>query len=294
MIEQLYVWEEKIRNEDNSLRQRNILLNLLEKLQTVNLNIYDNHSLRRIVAFESRRDDEYMPQYELVMEKRRLRNRIVRILQEQYNLYILPDNKGKSVCDARTVEELQSRAAMGDEKALYDLGLHTACGSKDEPADFVKAGDYFRQSAALGYAPAMSRIGDLYYNGDGLVQDDELALQWYEKAARQDFHMAMMQAGRMYYLGRGTEQNFARAMELFYAVATVRENFFMVWRYNSLARQYVGQMYERGEGVPQDMEEALHWYRLAAEDERNHEAVTRVHDLLNRQKKFTIRSKLMN
>ena len=51
MIEQLYVWEEKIRNEDNSLRQRNILLNLLEKLQTVNLNIYDNHSLRRIVAF---------------------------------------------------------------------------------------------------------------------------------------------------------------------------------------------------------------------------------------------------
>ena len=61
MIEQLYVWEEKIRNEDNSLRQRNILLNLLEKLQTVNLNIYDNHSLRRIVAFESRRDDEYMP-----------------------------------------------------------------------------------------------------------------------------------------------------------------------------------------------------------------------------------------
>ena len=45
MIEQLYVWEEKIRNEDNSLRQRNILLNLLEKLQTVNLNIYDNHFL---------------------------------------------------------------------------------------------------------------------------------------------------------------------------------------------------------------------------------------------------------
>ena len=286
MIEQLYEWEGKIRNEDNSLRQRNILLNLLEKLQTGNLNIYDNHSLRRIAAFESRRDDEYMPQYELVMEKRRLRNRIVRVLQEQYNLYILPDNKGKSVCDARTVEELQSRAAMGDEKALYDLGLHMACGSKDKPADLVKAGGYFRQSAALGYAPAMSRIGDLYYNGDGLVQDDELALQWYEKAVRQDFHMAMMQAGRMYYLGRGTRQDFCRAMDLFYAVATVRENFFMVRRYNSLARQYVGQMYERGEGVPQDMEEALHWYRLATEDERNHEAATRVHDLLNRQKKL--------
>lgn len=286
MVEQLYEWEDKIQNGENSPEQRTYLLNLLGKLQECSLNIYDNHSLRRIAAFESRRDDEYMPQYEFVMEKRRLRNRIAHILQERYNLYILPHKAEKSICDAQTVEELQSRAAMGDEKALYDLGLHMACGSEEAPADFGKARVYFRQSAALGYTPAMSRIGDLYYNGDGIEQDDELALQWYEKAARQGFHMAMMQAGRMYYLGRGTGQDFGQAMDLFYEVATVRENFFMVRRYNSLARQYVGQMYERGEGVPQDVEEALHWYRLAAEDERNHEAAVRVHDLLNRQKEL--------
>lgn len=47
------------------------------------------------------------------------------------------------------------------------------------------------------------------------------------------------------------------------------ENFFMVQRYNSLARQYMGQLCERGEGVTQNRNEAQQWYRLAADDTRN-------------------------
>ena len=170
-------------------------------------------------------------------------------------------------------------AKMGDSKALYKVGLHYASGTEDKPPDFTRARQCFQQAAASGYAPAISRLGDLYYAGDGVQQNDKQALKWYEKAAQQGFHMAMMQAGRMYYLGRGTKQDYNKAMTLFYNVATTREEFFMVLRYNSLARQYMGQMYERGEGVPQDFSKAIYWYQLAAEETRNKEINARLERL---------------
>ena len=269
MLEKIYAWEEQVRKGTVGTEHRDFLLSLVAELQESFLNIYDNHPLRRIAAFDSRRDDEYMPAYEETIENRRLLNLAVCLLKELYELTPLVKQPDKSILQDEFLLATKAKAQTGDGKALYELGLHYACGTQDEPSDFTKVREYFQRSAAAGYVPAMSRLGDLYYLGDGVSQDDQQALQWYEKAAKHGFHMAMMQAGRMYYLGRGTQQDFTRAREYFYNVAMTLENFFMVQRYNSLARQYMGQMYERGEGVPKNINEARHWYRLAADDTRN-------------------------
>ncbi len=269
MLEKIYEWELQARTGSVGPKHRDFLLSLLAELQKSFLNIYADHPLRRIVAFDSRRDDEYMPAYEEALEKRRLLNLTVQLLKDVYTLTPWVKQSDTSILREQFLQETREKAKKGDSRALYKLGLHYASGTEDIPPDFKRARQCFQQAAASGYAPAISRLGDLYYTGDGVNQNDEHALQWYEKAAGQGFHMAMMQAGRMYYLGRGTQQDFTRARDYFYHVAMTRENFFMVQRYNSLARQYMGQLYERGEGVPQNLQEARHWYRLAADDTRN-------------------------
>lgn len=269
MLEQIYAWEEQGRKGTVGTEHRDFLLSLVAELQESFLNIYDNHPLRRIAAFDSRRDDEYMPAYEETIEKRRLLNLAVCLLKDLYELTPLVKQPDKSILQDEFLLATKAKAQTGDSKALYELGLHYACGTQDELPDFAKAREYFQRAAVAGYVPALSRLGDLYYVGDGVSQDDRQALQWYEKAAKQGFHMAMMQAGRMYYLGRGIQQDFTRAREYFYHVAMTLENFFMVQRYNSLARQYMGQLCERGEGVTQNRNEAQQWYRLAADDTRN-------------------------
>lgn len=269
MVEQIYAWEEQARKGAVGTEHRDFLLSLMEELQASFLNIYANHPLRRIAAFDSRRDDEYMPAYEETLEKRRLLNLALCLLQELYELTPMVKLSDISILQNEFLLAAKAKARKGDSKALYELGMHYACGTQDRPQDFTKVREYFQRSAAAGYVPAMSRLGDLYYLGDGVSQDDQQALQWYEKAAKHGFHMAMMQAGRMYYLGRGTQQDFTKARAYFFNVAMTRENFFMVERYNSLARQYMGQIYERGEGVQKNINEARHWYRLAADDARN-------------------------
>ena len=186
---------------------------------------------------------------------------------------------GNSMEGTERIEWFRRAAEQGSITAMHDLGTIYANGSRDTPQDFIASREWFGKAAERGYAPSMSRLGDLFYVGDGVEQDDEQAFQWYEKAAAQGFHMAMMQMGRMYYMGRGTKQDFTKAFDCFMNVATTREDFFLVLRYNTVARQYVARMYERGEGVDRDMAEAFRWYQLAAEDHRNTEALCKVADM---------------
>lgn len=168
---------------------------------------------------------------------------------------------------------LRESAEAGNVCAMMDFGLKYCNGLNGQPPDYQSALAWFRRAADMDVPAAMSRIGDMYYVGDGVPQDDAEAFHWYEKAAAKGFHMAIVQLGRMYYLGRGVSQDFQKAYHAFHEVATSPENFFLVRRYNSVARQYLGKMYAQGAGVPMDETESIFWYELAAEDHRNTEAL---------------------
>ena len=49
--------------------------------------------------------------------------------------------------------------------------------------DYAKAREWYEKAADKGDAIAMTDLGELYDNGQGVAQDYAKAREWYEKAA---------------------------------------------------------------------------------------------------------------
>ena len=121
--------------------------------------------------------------------------------------------------------------------------------------DYATALKEFRALAAQGDADAQSALGWMYYEGEGVSQDDAEAVRWYLLAAAQGEADAQGNLGAMYAVGRGVPQNDAEAVQWFRRAAA---------KENSSAQYDLGFMYEHGRGVPQNFLQALFWYNLAA------------------------------
>jgi TPR repeat protein len=50
-------------------------------------------------------------------------------------------------------------------------------------------------SADQGYAKAQNALGDMYFFGDGVAEDDSEAMTWYRRAADQAFSEAQFSVG---------------------------------------------------------------------------------------------------
>jgi TPR repeat protein len=64
-----------------------------------------------------------------------------------------------------------------------------------------------------GQLEAMSLLGDAYGHGNGVTQDDRLALKWYQKAAAAGDAQAMYNAGLMYESGKGAPRDLKQARD---------------------------------------------------------------------------------
>ena len=58
---------------------------------------------------------------------------------------------------------------------------------------------------------AQVRLGNMYYNGEGVPQDYKKAVYWYQKSAEQGCANAQCLLGGMYGVGRGIPQDYQRA-----------------------------------------------------------------------------------
>lgn len=70
------------------------------------------------------------------------------------------------------------------------------------------------QSADLGYVNAQETLGRVYYHGQGVDQNYELAAQWFDKAARQDNVDAQFALGTLYCEGEGVKRDKQKCKEL--------------------------------------------------------------------------------
>ena len=70
------------------------------------------------------------------------------------------------------------------------------------------------RSADMGYASAQETLGRIYYHGEGVTQDPEMAAEWFEKAAVQDNVDAQFALGTLYCQGKGVGQDKQRCKEL--------------------------------------------------------------------------------
>ena len=113
----------------------------------------------------------------------------------------------------------------------------------------VQRGNYsaalrlFRPLADQGNAEAQYTLGRMYYNGDGVTQDDGEAAKWWRKAADQGNARAQFGLGLMYDLGLGMPQDYVVAMTWYRKAADQG--------YIS-AQSSLGDMYYAGRGVQPD------------------------------------------
>jgi len=118
---------------------------------------------------------------------------------------------------------------------------------------------FLTKDAENGVAEAQISLGTMYANGWGVPQNDREAIRWYLLAAEQ------MYAGAKINIYAMAIRNVSEALKILIDDA----------KNSDVEAQYsLGMMYANGQGVPQDDREAIKWYRLAAEQEFDHEKAT--------------------
>lgn len=108
--------------------------------------------------------------------------------------------------------ELQSRAASGDGKALYDLATLYDRGFDSISVDSARSSALYRASAEAGYAPARNYLGFRYYNGEGgLERNVDSALYWIARAAESGDAKGAANLGWLLAEGKDVVRNYTEA-----------------------------------------------------------------------------------
>jgi hypothetical protein len=118
-----------------------------------------------------------------------------------------------------------------------------------------KAWNELRERALKGDADAQNSLGEAYYNGKGVSENNVEAVKWYRKAVDQGLARAQFNLGVCYYLGDGVPEDVVEAVKLFRKAAEQGDAY---------AQFELGAFYAKGEGVPKNMAEAVKLYRMAA------------------------------
>ena len=82
---------------------------------------------------------------------------------------------------------------------------------------------WYRMAANRGYPRAQTVVGDYYYDGEGVPQNDAEAVRWFRMAADQGYARGQVSLGLMYENGRGVPQNYAEAYK-WYALSAAQGN----------------------------------------------------------------------
>lgn len=176
--------------------------------------------------------------------------------------------------------------------AYYGLGKAYRFGWGKEK-NFPLALDLYQRAAGNGEIEAMVDLGEMYFQGDGVKEDNEIANYWFEKAATsyngnwcafahlgmayhrgwgkeidydkaKDYYEKALEAGeddvlcllgQIYY----DDEQYEKAMEYFMRAAVDGNEF------QANAEDYIADMYRLSQGVEQDFAEAFSWYEKGAE-----------------------------
>ena len=176
--------------------------------------------------------------------------------------------------------------------AFYGLAKAYRYGLGKE-VNFPLALDFYQRAAGHGEIAAMVDLGELYFHGDGVKEDNEIANYWFEKAANSynGNWCAFAHLGMAYHHGWGKEVDYGKAKEYYEkALAAGEENILCpfgeiyydekdyekAWDYfrraavegNQFQRdaeEHIADMYYYGHGAAQDFAKAAEWYEKAAE-----------------------------
>lgn len=149
---------------------------------------------------------------------------------------------------------LKRLAASNDSSALNSLGNMYYSGDT-VLQNYDLAFEYYKKSAHLGNMNGQFNLAMSYGSGMGVAQDVDAAREWCLKAALKGLPEAETQMGVIYDSGIGTPVDRTKAFQ-WYMKAAVKGH--------APAEFNVGLSYHHGIGVERNKEKALHWYHLAS------------------------------
>lgn len=125
--------------------------------------------------------------------------------------------------------------------------------------DYPTAVRLLEPLARAGHPLAQYRLAWLYYHGHGVRESDALALQWFERAARQGLADAQFQLGNMYAYGLASLPPDADPQRL------AAQWYFEAAQQGHADAQYsLGILFLTGSGVTLNVVEARKWIARAA------------------------------
>ena len=154
------------------------------------------------------------------------------------------------LCTSAFAQSAESLYRAG--KKLYDAENYDQAFAK------------LKAAADKGHKKAQYRLGRCYDKGNGVKEDDKVAVAWYAKSAAQGYAKAQYQLGKCYKNGEGVEKDAKKAFDLFTRAA--RQD-------NADAQLALGKCYLRGKGVAKDEAKAKSWLKKAVKNEKDGEEI---------------------
>jgi uncharacterized protein len=161
----------------------------------------------------------------------------------------------QSEADSKLLADLRAKAEKGDAESQNKLGRTFFSGTLGVETNYAEAVQWFRKAAEQNYAPAQNLLGVSYHKGFGVAKDEAKAAKWFRKAAEQNNAHAQCDLGVCYAHGQGVAKDYAEAATWFRKAA--EQNF-------ADAQNGLGNCYFNGKGVAKDNVEAYKWTLLAA------------------------------
>lgn len=152
---------------------------------------------------------------------------------------------------------LHRHADLGEADAQRKLGFVFDEGLLGVQRDPERAFSLYLAAAKQGDRHAQCCVGILYAYGIGVAQNDELAVHWYQFAARGGSAQAQYNLGYSYEIGRSPLEQSTREANRWYRRAAMRDF--------SMAQHNLGLNYFHGRELPQNQSLAVRWYARAAE-----------------------------
>jgi TPR repeat protein len=154
--------------------------------------------------------------------------------------------------DEEHVAIATKRAARGDMRAMYTMGIWRATGRMGVPVDMDAAVRLITAASAKDYAPALYTQGFWYQNGKGVAKDYARALDCFSRGATLEHPPSMCQFGLYHLLGKVVAKDEAQA-------------YLWLGRAQQAGCQHVffvlGGLYAEGRGVTRDVGRAADYFR---------------------------------
>jgi len=119
-----------------------------------------------------------------------------------------------------------------------------------------KAREYYQLGCDHQDAESQFQMGYIYYRGEGIPKNNDLAHSYFKLAADQGHSEAQRYLGLFYVQGWGSVPKDAK-QAISYWTASAKQG-------NKDAQYSLGECYENGYGVVQNFYDSMKWYRAAA------------------------------